>query len=144
MSSLNSRIMKKLVRSILLTHSNKCGRRNGQSEICLNYKSGGFNNYKSHSCRYNEIFFMIDTCQANTMFSKFYSPYILATGSSEIRENSYSVDLMRALHFMKLTVWCNSTRMTMTSASPSSIVLHIISSNSWKVLTRRVSRQCRT
>lgn len=105
---------------------------------------GGFNNYKSHSCRYNEIFFMIDTCQANTMFSKFYSPNILATGSSEIRENSYSVDLMRALHFMKLTVWCNSTRMTMTSASPSSIVSHIISSNSWKVLTRRVSRQCRT
>lgn len=41
--------------------------------------------------RYNEIFFMIDTCQANTMYSKFYSPNILATGSSRIRENSYSV-----------------------------------------------------
>jgi phosphatidylinositol glycan class K len=40
--------------------------------------------------RYNEIFFMIDTCQANTMYSKFYSPNILATGSSEIGENSYS------------------------------------------------------
>jgi len=40
--------------------------------------------------RYNEIFFMIDTCQANTMYSKFYSPNILATGSSEIDENSYS------------------------------------------------------
>ncbi|KAI0731487.1 peptidase C13 family-domain-containing protein [Fomitopsis betulina] len=40
--------------------------------------------------RYNEIFFMIDTCQANTMFSKFYSPNILATGSSEMGENSYS------------------------------------------------------
>ncbi|KAJ3551836.1 hypothetical protein NM688_g4484 [Phlebia brevispora] len=40
--------------------------------------------------RYNEIFFMIDTCQANTMFTKFYSPNILATGSSEIHENSYS------------------------------------------------------
>jgi len=40
--------------------------------------------------RYNEIFFMIDTCQANTMYSKFYSPNILATGSSEIHENSYS------------------------------------------------------
>src|SRR5277367_3352667 len=46
------------------------------------------------SCsRYNEIFFMIDTCQANTMYSKFYSPNILATGSSEIHENSYSVSL---------------------------------------------------
>jgi len=40
--------------------------------------------------RYNEIFFMIDTCQANTMYSKFYSPNILATGSSRIHENSYS------------------------------------------------------
>lgn len=40
--------------------------------------------------RYNEIFFMIDTCQANTMYSKFYSPNILAIGSSEIDESSYS------------------------------------------------------
>ncbi|KAF8875063.1 peptidase C13 family-domain-containing protein [Infundibulicybe gibba] len=40
--------------------------------------------------RYNEIFFMIDTCQANTMYSKFYSPNILATGSSEFGESSYS------------------------------------------------------
>ncbi|EEB95540.1 hypothetical protein MPER_05473, partial [Moniliophthora perniciosa FA553] len=40
--------------------------------------------------RYNEIFFMIDTCQANTMYSKFYSPNILATGSSFEGENSYS------------------------------------------------------
>lgn len=40
--------------------------------------------------RYKEIFFMIDTCQANTMFSKFYSPNILAIGSSEINESSYS------------------------------------------------------
>ena len=41
--------------------------------------------------RYNEIFFMIDTCQANTMYSKFYSPNVLATGSSLLDENSYSV-----------------------------------------------------
>lgn len=34
---------------------------------------------------------MIDTCQANTLYSKFYSPNILATGSSEKDENSYSV-----------------------------------------------------
>ncbi|PPQ77458.1 hypothetical protein CVT26_005844 [Gymnopilus dilepis] len=40
--------------------------------------------------RYNEIFFMIDTCQANTMYSKLYSPNILATGSSDLDENSYS------------------------------------------------------
>ncbi|EMR08899.1 hypothetical protein PNEG_02682 [Pneumocystis murina B123] len=40
--------------------------------------------------RYHEILFMIDTCQANTMFSKFYSPNILAIGSSELNESSYS------------------------------------------------------
>ncbi|KFY95836.1 hypothetical protein V500_02645 [Pseudogymnoascus sp. VKM F-4518 (FW-2643)] len=40
--------------------------------------------------RYHEILFMIDTCQANTMYSKFYSPNIIATGSSEIGQSSYS------------------------------------------------------
>jgi GPI-anchor transamidase subunit K len=44
--------------------------------------------------RYNEILFMIDTCQANTMYSKLYSPNILATGSSNLGENSYSVCLI--------------------------------------------------
>lgn len=40
--------------------------------------------------RYNELLFMIDTCQANTMFSRFYSPNIIATGSSDLGESSYS------------------------------------------------------
>lgn len=40
--------------------------------------------------RYNEIFFMIDTCQANSMYERFYSPNILAVGSSEVDESSYS------------------------------------------------------
>ncbi|KAF8813120.1 hypothetical protein BYT27DRAFT_7181694 [Phlegmacium glaucopus] len=40
--------------------------------------------------RYNEIFFMIDTCQANTLHSKLYSPNIFAVGSSGLGENSYS------------------------------------------------------
>ncbi|KAI7851634.1 phosphatidylinositol glycan [Circinella umbellata] len=40
--------------------------------------------------RYNEMLFMIDTCQANTMYSKIYSPNILATGSSKLGESSYS------------------------------------------------------
>ncbi|OAD68607.1 GPI transamidase GPI8 [Phycomyces blakesleeanus NRRL 1555(-)] len=44
----------------------------------------------SEKKRYNEIFFMIDTCQANTMYSKFDSPNILATGSSELGESSFS------------------------------------------------------
>jgi GPI-anchor transamidase subunit K len=42
--------------------------------------------------RYHEILFMIDTCQANTMYSKLYSPNILASGSSELDESSYSVN----------------------------------------------------
>ena len=33
---------------------------------------------------------MIDTCQANTMYSKFYSPNIIATGSSDLGQSSYS------------------------------------------------------
>ncbi len=33
---------------------------------------------------------MIDTCQANTMYSRLYSPNIIATGSSELDESSYS------------------------------------------------------
>lgn len=41
-------------------------------------------------CRYNEMLFMIDTCQANTLYKHFYSPNIIATGSSEIDQSSYS------------------------------------------------------
>lgn len=33
---------------------------------------------------------MIDTCQANTMYSKIYSPNIVAIGSSELGQSSYS------------------------------------------------------
>ncbi|CDU23584.1 probable GPI8-GPI-anchor transamidase [Sporisorium scitamineum] len=40
--------------------------------------------------RYHELFFIIDTCQANTLYSKIYSPNVLATGSSEKGQNSYS------------------------------------------------------
>lgn len=40
--------------------------------------------------RYNEMLFMIDTCQANTLYRQFYSRNIIATGSSEEDESSYS------------------------------------------------------
>ena len=40
--------------------------------------------------RYHELLFMIDTCQANTMYGKFYSPGIVATGSSDLGQSSYS------------------------------------------------------
>lgn len=41
--------------------------------------------------RYHEIFFMIDTCQAASMYEKFYSPNILAMASSLVGEDSLSV-----------------------------------------------------
>lgn len=40
--------------------------------------------------RYNELLFMIDTCQANTMYTHFYSPNIIGTGSSALDQSSYS------------------------------------------------------
>jgi len=40
--------------------------------------------------RYKELMFMIDTCQANSMFSRIYSPNIVSTGSSKVGESSYS------------------------------------------------------
>ncbi|KAK4933063.1 glycosylphosphatidylinositol anchor biosynthesis [Elasticomyces elasticus] len=40
--------------------------------------------------RYHELLFMIDTCQANTMYTEFYSPGIVATGSSAKDQSSYS------------------------------------------------------
>ncbi|SDA02779.1 BZ3501_MvSof-1269-A2-R1_Chr11g02728 [Microbotryum saponariae] len=53
---------------------------------------GGFSsmNPSTASHRYHEILFMVDTCQANTLYTKFYSPNIIATGSSAKGENSYS------------------------------------------------------
>lgn len=40
--------------------------------------------------RYNEILFIIDTCQASTMFERFRSPNILAISSSMRGQSSYS------------------------------------------------------
>ena len=61
---------------------------------------------------------MIDTCQATTMYSRFYSPNILATGSSQLGENSYSV--RRALTFVltEADPWIASTKTTETSGFP--------------------------
>ncbi|XP_076259536.1 phosphatidylinositol glycan anchor biosynthesis class K [Rhynchophorus ferrugineus] len=40
--------------------------------------------------RYHEVFFMIDTCQAASMYERFYSENILAVGSSMVGEDSLS------------------------------------------------------
>lgn len=95
------------------------------------------------SCRasYNEIFFMIDTCQANSMFSKFYSPNILATGSSQVGENSYSVS--PSLHLIKSCCSLFSMRMTMTLELLSLILSLTISSNIWRASIKQVKCPCR-
>lgn len=40
--------------------------------------------------RYNELFFMVDTCQAASLYEKFTSPNILAVASSLVGEDSLS------------------------------------------------------
>ncbi|KAJ1493946.1 hypothetical protein T484DRAFT_1767230, partial [Baffinella frigidus] len=40
--------------------------------------------------RYHELLLMVDTCQAGTLAKYLYSPNILAVGSSQKDENSYS------------------------------------------------------
>ena len=41
--------------------------------------------------RYNELLFVIDTCQAGSMAKPFYSPNIIGVGSSHVGEDSLSV-----------------------------------------------------
>lgn len=41
--------------------------------------------------RYNQLLFMIDSCQAESMFLQVYSPNILGIASSKVGEDSFSV-----------------------------------------------------
>lgn len=43
------------------------------------------------SFRYNELLFIIDTCQGASMYERFYSPNIMALASSQVGEDSLSV-----------------------------------------------------
>lgn len=70
--------------SIWQMHLSRCGRRKGRKDQSMD-EGGSLTPY-----RYHELLFMIDTCQANTMYTKFYSPNIIATGSSDIDQSSYS------------------------------------------------------
>lgn len=47
--------------------------------------------------RYQKIFWVSDTCQAATLQNQFYSPNIIAMGSSSKKENSYSHHVDHAL-----------------------------------------------
>ena len=44
-------------------------------------------------CSYNELFFMVDTCQAASLYEKFTSPNVLAVASSLVGEDSLSVSV---------------------------------------------------
>lgn len=43
--------------------------------------------------RYNELLFIIDTCQGASMYDRFYSPNIMALASSQVGEDSLSVSI---------------------------------------------------
>lgn len=58
-------------------------------EITSNDIADAFAQMRSQR-RYNKIFWLSDTCQAATLQNKFYSPDIVALGSSGKSENSYS------------------------------------------------------
>lgn len=49
---------------------------------------------------------MIDTCQAASMYEKFYSPNILAVASSLVGEDSLSVSGSEIMHFRILYRLC--------------------------------------
>lgn len=49
--------------------------------------------------RYNQILFLIDTCQASSMFEKLYSPNIVSIASSKVKESSYAVSFFSLRHF---------------------------------------------
>ncbi|XP_030631401.1 GPI-anchor transamidase [Chanos chanos] len=52
--------------------------------------------------RYNEVLFIIDTCQGASMYERFYSPNIMALASSQVGEDSLShqPDLAIGVHLM--------------------------------------------
>ncbi|XP_077579919.1 GPI-anchor transamidase [Stigmatopora nigra] len=52
--------------------------------------------------RYNELLFIIDTCQGASMYQRFYSPNIIALASSQVGEDSlsYQADLSIGVHLM--------------------------------------------
>jgi phosphatidylinositol glycan class K len=48
--------------------------------------------------RYRQLLFMVDSCQAESMFLKFYSPNVLAIASSKVGEDSLSVMVIQWNH----------------------------------------------
>ena len=70
-----------------LTQFSKCGRSRGKypiGNLTIDIK------YIFSFVRYNEMLFIVDTCQAASLYQRFYSPNVLAIGSSLVGEDSLS------------------------------------------------------
>lgn len=88
---------------------------------------------------------MIDTCQAASMYEKFYSPNILAVASSLVGEDSLSVrgDRLNSvtLTYFFLDYDLFSITSTPPSVSTSSIVTRSLRWNSWRKSTPILDEQ---
>ncbi|XP_064395339.1 GPI-anchor transamidase-like [Halichondria panicea] len=60
------------------------------SEEISNFELGDAFEQMWQKRRYNELLFLIDTCQAGSMLRTFYSPNIVGCGSSAVNEDSLS------------------------------------------------------
>ncbi len=54
--------------------------------------------------RYNELLFIIDTCQGASMYERFYSPNLMALASSQVGEDSLSVSYLPSYGRVKLKI----------------------------------------
>lgn len=61
------------------------------SEEISNFELGDAFEQMWQKRRYNELLFLIDTCQAGSMLRTFYSPNIVGCGSSAVNQDSLSV-----------------------------------------------------
>ena len=89
--------------------------------------------------RFNELLFMIDTCEANTMYSKINTPNVISVGSSMIDESSYAnstderlgvalIDRFTSLNLKYLEQVTKDSKLTLAdlfdSYNPSEIMSH--------------------
>lgn len=58
------------------------------------YQHGPPSSLCHFSFSYNELLFIIDTCQGASMYERFYSPNIMALASSQVGEDSLSVRVL--------------------------------------------------
>lgn len=74
--------------------------------------------------RYHEILFVVDTCQASSMYAKFYSPNILGVASSLVGEDSLShhVDPSIGVHVIdRYTYYALEFLEKVTSSNPNTL-----------------------